>query len=244
VLAGLVLPLEAGAAEIPTITHGHRVDLEDHMVSGSYVLFDFYADWCGPCRAVESGVRALAEQHQNRLVVRKVDIVDWNSEVTRQFGLRSIPHLKLFGPGGELIAEGNAGLVLSALQRRLGAGPARAAPDRPSSKLVPVLAAGVIAAIVLFLLLGKRRRPGPIPETAGPAEPPAPDRPTRSTARDSNAVPIWFAVVQGSIDGPYSLQDLQSLRRSSQLGDQAQIRRKGDAEWKRLGDLLRDLPED
>ncbi len=63
------------------------------------VLVDFFADWCGPCRALAPTLEALAEDAAGDLEVVKVDIDD-NPELATRFGVQKIPTLVLFD-GGE-----------------------------------------------------------------------------------------------------------------------------------------------
>ena len=62
------------------------------------VLVDFWAAWCGPCRAVAPTVEALASEYAGKLKVVKLD-VDESGDVAGQFGVQSIPTLMLFKGG-------------------------------------------------------------------------------------------------------------------------------------------------
>jgi thioredoxin 1 len=65
---------------------------------GMPVLVDFYADWCGPCKTMAPILEQVANQHQGKVKVIKVD-VDKNPAAAQQFRVQGIPTLILFHKG-------------------------------------------------------------------------------------------------------------------------------------------------
>ena len=72
------------------------------------VLVDFWATWCGPCRALAPVVDEVASFYNGKLKVMKMD-VDTNTATPQRFGIRGIPTLLLF-KGGK-VAEQHVGFV-------------------------------------------------------------------------------------------------------------------------------------
>ncbi|OLC53673.1 MAG: hypothetical protein AUH92_05415 [Acidobacteria bacterium 13_1_40CM_4_69_4] len=100
------------------IAHGEKVDLERHAVPGKYTVFDFYAVWCPPCRALSPALEKLAALNKETLAIRKVDIVDWTMPVAEQHGIQELPYLVLFDKEGRKLAVGED--VFDALARLFG----------------------------------------------------------------------------------------------------------------------------
>jgi thioredoxin 1 len=65
------------------------------------VLVDFWAVWCGPCKAIAPAVEELAKQYKGKVKIGKMD-VDEHQKIPQQFGIRSIPTLLLF-KGGRVV---------------------------------------------------------------------------------------------------------------------------------------------
>ena len=72
----------------------------DVLSSDKPTLVDFWAEWCGPCRAIAPTVEAVAEEFDGKANVVKMN-VDENMNVPQRYGIRGIPTLILFKNGQE-----------------------------------------------------------------------------------------------------------------------------------------------
>ena len=70
----------------------------DVVKSGTPTLVDFWAPWCGPCRAIAPMVEELAGSYKGKVNVRKMNVDD-HPQTASKFGIRAIPTLLMFKNG-------------------------------------------------------------------------------------------------------------------------------------------------
>lgn len=76
-------------------------DLEDGIVQATGpLLVDFWAEWCGPCRALAPSLEELGNEFTGRASIAKLNVDD-NPDAAGRYGVRAIPTLILFKNGEE-----------------------------------------------------------------------------------------------------------------------------------------------
>jgi len=76
--------------------------LDKLRVGGKYTVFDFYADWCGPCRLVDKQLRDITGTRKD-VAVRKLNVVGFESPLAKQMGrkLKALPYVVVYAPDGK-----------------------------------------------------------------------------------------------------------------------------------------------
>lgn len=123
-------------------TQGKARKLSEFVGKGKYVLIDFWASWCGPCRREMPNVKALYEKYKNKgfdivglsldndskawkTAIEKMginwnhlsDLKGWQSTAARTYGVNSIPAMLLVGPDGKIVG---GGMSTEELDKKLG----------------------------------------------------------------------------------------------------------------------------
>ena len=94
----------------------------DVLESKEPVLVDFWAAWCGPCRAIAPLVEELSVEYAGKAKIGKVD-VDSNPEISMTYGIRSIPALLVFKDGKvveQIIGAVPKPMLVRALENHMG----------------------------------------------------------------------------------------------------------------------------
>lgn len=100
-------------ATIPLTADGFKENIFDYEKEENWIykgalpaIIDFYADWCGPCKAVAPVLEELSEEYDGRVLIYKID-TDKEQELSMLFGIQSIPTL-LFIPmeGAPMMQKG------------------------------------------------------------------------------------------------------------------------------------------
>jgi len=121
------LPALAADADLKKLSlQGEDVpDLTAHAVTGKVTVFDFYADWCAPCRKVDAHMFGLLNQRQD-IAYRKLNVVSWETPLARRYlaSVPNLPYLVIYGMDGRPVRS-VTGLDLAALDAAISEGAAR-----------------------------------------------------------------------------------------------------------------------
>jgi len=74
---------------------------DEVLNSSDTIMVDFWAEWCGPCRAVSPILDAIASEHADKIKIVKLNVDD-NPQIAMKYQITSIPAMKVFR-GGEVV---------------------------------------------------------------------------------------------------------------------------------------------
>jgi len=86
---------------------GQDFDFKSYFTTERISIVYFYADWCPACRSLNPVMDAINAQVPD-MQVMFMNIGEWDTPVTRLYGVSSVPHLKIYDKNGSLLAEGRA----------------------------------------------------------------------------------------------------------------------------------------
>ena len=87
------------------------------MESDKLTVIDFWAEWCGPCRAIGPVIEELATEYAGKVNIGKVN-VDVNPTLSMNFGITSIPAI-LFVKGGQVVDKQIGAVPKSVLDKKI-----------------------------------------------------------------------------------------------------------------------------
>ncbi len=103
---------DVSADQFPVISKGTVVDLESRAEAGKITVFDFYADWCPPCKHLDKSLADMKMVYGERMTVFKLDLVNWDSELAKHHGIRDLPYLIVYDDQQKLVEQGPSNQVL------------------------------------------------------------------------------------------------------------------------------------
>ena len=120
-------------------TEGNRHNMSEYIGKGKYVLIDFWASWCVPCRAAIPIVREIYKKYSDKVDIYAISIdqdekawrqameqekMEWNQRyapdemfqaVVEPYSIKGIPHMVLIDPQGKIAYVGHNALLLTSV---------------------------------------------------------------------------------------------------------------------------------
>jgi copper chaperone CopZ len=118
------LPAEVvKALDIAELPGTKKVDAAAMAVKGKITILDLYADWCGPCKVLETRLQRYMQANPG-IALRRVNIGKWDNEAakqaTREFRAEGLPYIRVYDRKGKFVTDVTGGMwdeVLAAVEK-------------------------------------------------------------------------------------------------------------------------------
>lgn len=99
--------------DIVQYNDGRKVDIAKLLAPDKVTIVDFYGEWCGPCRVLETRLQHLMRGKQN-LALRRVDIGKWDNDAAKQatneFRVEALPYIRVYDARGKYVGSVTGGM--------------------------------------------------------------------------------------------------------------------------------------
>ena len=99
--------------DIAQYNDGKRVDIASILAKGKVTIVDFYGEWCGPCRVLETRLQHYM-RGRNNIAMRRIDIGKWDNEAakqaTREFHAEALPYIRVYDARGKFVGSVTGGM--------------------------------------------------------------------------------------------------------------------------------------
>jgi len=102
-----------------------KLDIAKTVVAGKITIIDYYADWCGPCRVLETRLERLMNGDRS-IALRRVNIGKWDNAAAKQateLKAEALPYIRVYDAKGNFVAAVTGGMwdeVLGAIEKAKG----------------------------------------------------------------------------------------------------------------------------